>query len=79
MCFDERNTDSLARPLVPAASLTLRRTDAVRRAVRSVNLDIERIPYFFLPSLRKMYSFTYLTPLPLYGSGGRNPRISAAT
>src|SRR4249920_3686352 len=42
MCLDERNTDRRARPLVPAASLTLRRTDAVLRAVRSVNLDIAR-------------------------------------
>src|SRR5262245_27580765 len=31
-----------------------------------------------LPALRRMYSPSYLTPLPLYGSGGRNPRISAA-
>src|SRR4249919_853691 len=50
MCFDERNTDSRARPLVPAASLTLRRTVAVRRAVRSVNLDIAR-PLLLLPFL----------------------------
>src|ERR1019366_678732 len=42
MCLDERNTVSRARPLVPAASLTLRRTVAVRRAVRSLNLDIAR-------------------------------------
>src|SRR5690348_5302320 len=35
MCFDERNTDRRARPLLMPASLTLRLTDAVRRAVRS--------------------------------------------
>src|SRR5690348_5943244 len=35
--------------------------------------------HFFLPSLRKMYSPAYFTPLPLYGSGLRKPRISAAT
>src|SRR5262245_1792334 len=40
MCFDERNTDSRARPR--PASLILRRTVAVRRAVRSVNLDMAR-------------------------------------
>ena len=32
-----------------------------------------------LPALRRMYSPSYLTPLPLYGSGGRNARMSAAT
>src|SRR6185436_20658655 len=30
-----------------------------------------------LPALRRMYSPSYLMPLPLYGSGGRKPRISA--
>src|SRR5947209_11446213 len=35
--------------------------------------------YFFFPSLRKMNSPAYLTPLPLYGSGPRKSRISAAT
>src|SRR5512136_2870600 len=40
MCLDERNTDRRARPR--AASLILRRTVAVRRAVRSVNLDMAR-------------------------------------
>src|SRR5690606_19527412 len=33
----------------------------------------------FLASLRMMFSPAYLTPLPLYGSGGRKPRILAAT
>src|SRR5262245_33526865 len=31
------------------------------------------------PAFRRMYSPSYLTPLPLYGSGGRKPRMSAAT
>ena len=31
-----------------------------------------------LPSLRRMISFAYLMPLPLYGSGGRSARILAA-
>src|SRR3546814_4456169 len=35
--------------------------------------------HFFFPSLRKMYSPRYLMPLPLYGSGLRQRRISAAT
>src|SRR3546814_4211243 len=33
----------------------------------------------FLASLRMMFSPAYLTPLPLYGPGGRKPRILAAT
>src|ERR1041384_8386133 len=77
MCFDERNTESRGRPLAPA--LTARRTRAVRRSVEFLNLAIGLLRYFFLPSLRKMYSPAYFTPLPLYGSGGRNARISAAT
>src|SRR5581483_924467 len=48
MCFDERNTESRTRPC--AASLILRRTVAVRRAVRSVNLDMPR-PLLLLPFL----------------------------
>src|SRR5262249_17546246 len=31
------------------------------------------------PAFRRMYSPSYFTPLPLYGSGGRKPRMSAAT
>src|SRR5579875_1400925 len=76
MCLEERNTLRRARPR--AASLTRRRTLARRRAVRSLNLDIAH-SHFFLPSLRKTYSSAYFTPLPLYGSGGRKLRISAAT
>src|SRR5262249_8443686 len=48
MCLDERKTDSRARPR--AASFILRRTVAVRRAVRSVNLDMAR-PLLLLPFL----------------------------
>src|SRR5258707_339388 len=77
MCFDERKTESRARS--PAARRTFRRTFAVRRSVRSETVAIVRSHHFFLPSLRKMYSPAYLTPLPLYGSGLRKARISAAT
>src|SRR5262245_28876586 len=48
MCFDERNTDNRVRPR--PASLILRRTVAVRRAVRSFNLDMAR-PLLLLPFL----------------------------
>ena len=38
-------------------------------------------PYFLdvLPALRIIRSLAYFTPLPLYGSGGLNSRICAAT
>src|SRR4030095_4295285 len=48
MCLDERNTDNRARPR--PTSLILRRTVAVRRAVRSRNLDMAR-PLLLLPFL----------------------------
>src|SRR4029077_9603520 len=32
-----------------------------------------------LPALRRIFSPRYMTPLPLYGSGGRRPRMLAAT
>src|SRR5690606_7733123 len=38
-----------------------------------------RRDYAFFASLRMMVSSEYFTPLPLYGSGGRKPRIFAAT
>src|ERR1043166_5233845 len=76
MCLDERNTDSRARPA--AERRTLRRTFAVRLIVRSTTVAIARSHHFFLPSLRKMYSSEYFTPLPLYGSGLRKALISAA-
>ena len=52
-------------PRAVAARRTLRRTFAVRRKVRSATVAIVRSHHFFLPSLRKMYSPAYLTPLPL--------------
>src|SRR4026209_1596719 len=68
MCLDERNTDSRARPLVPAASLTLRRTDAVLRAVRSVNLDIAR-PLLLLSFLAEDVLVGVLHAFALVGLG----------
>src|SRR6187397_3209003 len=68
MCLDERNTDSRARPLVPAASLTLRRTDAVLRAVRSVSLDIAR-PLLFLAFLAEDILVGVFHALALVGLG----------
>src|SRR5262249_31848646 len=66
MCFDERNTDSRARPR--AASLTFRRTVAVRRAVRSVNLDIAR-PLLLLSFLAEDVLVGILHALALVGLG----------
>src|SRR5262245_101242 len=66
MCFDERNTDSRARPR--PASLTLRRTVAVRRAVRSVNLDIAG-PLLFLSFLAEDVLVGVFHALALVGLG----------
>jgi large subunit ribosomal protein L6 len=55
---------------------TKRRAHAPAAAVEKGEF---RHGYFFLPSLRKIYSPRYLMPLPLYGSGLRQRRISAAT
>ena len=54
--------------------------DALCFGIGSFNL-IGTPPYFLapvLPTLRRMTSSAYLMPLPLYGSGGRFSRISAA-
>src|SRR5690606_3985509 len=49
----------------------------------AVSIPRSRLPVpgrqAFLASLRMMVSSEYFTPLPLYGSGGRKPRILAAT
>ena len=66
MCFDERNTDSRARPR--AASLILRRTVAVRRAVRSVNLDMAR-PLLLLAFLAEDVLVDIFHALALVGLG----------
>src|SRR5262249_15347692 len=64
MCFDERNTDSRTRPR--AVSLILRRTVAVRRAVRSVNLDMAR-PLLLLSFLTEDVLVDVLHPFALVG------------
>src|SRR6185437_4795286 len=51
MCFDERNTDRRARPFLMPASLILRRTDAVRRAARSLNFVMAQALLFLLAFL----------------------------
>src|SRR5690242_11196198 len=45
----------------------------------SVLRKLKASDYAFLASLRMMVSSEYFTPLPLYGSGGRKPRILAAS
>jgi hypothetical protein len=59
----ERNTESRGRKLPRFASAL--RTRIVRRASGVIFVAIYTTNYFFLPSLRKMYSPVYLTPLPL--------------
>src|ERR1051326_8973950 len=70
MCFDERNTDSRARPR--PASLILRRTVAVRLAVRSVSLDMAR-PLLLLPFLAEDVLVGVLHALALVGLGRTEP------
>src|SRR3546814_3578857 len=50
----------------------------IRRPPRSTRTDT-LFPYTTLFRSRMMFSPAYFTPLPLYGSGGRKPRILAAT
>jgi hypothetical protein len=45
--------------------LMARRTRAVRRSVCFLSFAMIGSRYFFFPSLRKMYSPAYFTPLPL--------------
>src|SRR5450759_3110283 len=67
ICLDERNTDSRARPR--AASLTLRRTVAVRRAVRSLNLDMLSSPLLLLAFLAEDVFACVFHALALVGLG----------
>src|SRR5689334_20349479 len=74
----------LGRPISLSASHVDRHPQRYRpggpdQDLRQYRLAIRDRGHFFLPSLRKMYSPAYFTPLPLYGSGLRKPRISAAT
>ncbi len=73
MCRPERWTDSRG---LPDERVAKRGAHAAAAAVEEGEF---RHGYFFLPSLRKIYSPRYLMPLPLYGSGLRQRRISAAT
>src|SRR5581483_5097123 len=67
MCLDERNTDSRLRPR--AASLILRRTTPVRRAVRSDNLDMAARPLLLLAFLAEDIFVHVLHALALVGLG----------
>ena len=59
----ERNTESRGRRFPRAASDFLTRD--LRFAWGEDFVAIATTCYFFLPSLRKIYSFAYFTPLPL--------------
>src|SRR5262245_7882553 len=75
---DQLRIDMLARAVhrEPGTS-TARLRDAIAHAPGAPIEQFLQVghdatfPYFFLPSLRRMRSLAYLTPLPLYGSGGR--------
>src|SRR5258705_10813852 len=83
MCLDERNTRSRGRSGVPLTFLRTRRWRRYRWCACVLILWIDRMGYFaawaVLPALRRTCSPWYRTPLPLYGSGGRTARSSAAT
>src|SRR5690606_35171183 len=94
MLASDRKTASRGRSAVPTIFLRTRRCRRRRRSCRvlirvmpidslceSDYYDDPRGGYLppALPALRRITSPWYLTPLPLYGSGGRSDRISAAT
>src|SRR6266550_4310306 len=74
---ENRQTGPLrgARDVHAHAPVTLR---PVHLAVLRLDHAVALAPLPALPGLRRIFSPRYITPLPLYGSGGRNPRISAA-
>src|SRR5262245_14032037 len=76
----ERTENHEARPLRRARHLL---ADAKMPAVPLLLASLRNCWHGYLPpalpALRRMISPAYLMPLPLYGSGGRSPRISAAT
>ena len=72
----------------------IHRTNLTRKRVRDLSDDlsngstghlesdlefIDYAPAAFFASFLLIFSSAYLTPLPLYGSGGLNALISAAT
>src|SRR5216683_1502672 len=48
-------------------------------AISALDHAVVLAPLPALPALRRIFSPRYMTPLPLYGSGGRSERMSAAT
>src|ERR1700716_4090797 len=52
---------------------------AVHLAIAWLDHAVAFAPLPALPALRRTFSPRYITPLPLYGSGGRRPRRLAAT
>src|SRR5262249_2985619 len=65
------------RPLVGATHAT---ADPIATALPRfpARCRHQRAPAAAFPAFRRMVSVPYLTPLPLYGSGGRSRRIAAA-
>src|SRR5262249_10566356 len=69
--------DRQAWALVGAAQATADTVAAAAAGFESCDRH-QRAPAAALPAFRRMVSVEYLTPLPLYGSGGRRRRIRAA-
>src|SRR5690606_1159693 len=54
------------QPRAAVGAAAKREPDALLTpGIRNLHLRHDRLRYFFLPSLRKMNSLAYLTPLPL--------------
>src|SRR5690242_4347787 len=73
---DESRT--LGRPLHRLAHAQMTANALLGPVLRNSDAAHDYLPPA-LPALRRICSPTYLTPFPLYGSGGRRLRISAAT
>src|SRR3954469_7336176 len=69
---------TLGRPLHLVAHAQVATYAHLGAVLRNTNAAHDYFPPA-LPALRRICSPAYLTPFPLYGSGGRRLRISAAT
>ena len=65
-------------PLTPRRTRSCRRFRATRFSEVAIASYLAPAPAAF-PAFRRIRSSAYLMPFPLYGSGGRRPRICAVT
>src|SRR4029079_5664254 len=72
------HAQTLGRPLHRLAHAQVTANALLGAVLRNSDAAHDYLPPA-LPALRRICSPTYFTPFPLYGSGGRRLRISAAT